>query len=84
MQAGTLLATLAILPQMVAVIKNRDCLKGYDPLASFALSFAVILFTCGFIMMENWFSVLCEIPSIIFWFIAGIYSYKNKRNEQLK
>ena len=76
MQIGTLLAALATLPQIVAVIKNRDQLRGYNPLASFGLFLAMVCFAAAFTLMNNWFSVLCEVPVAIFWLLAAIYSRK--------
>ena len=78
MQAGTFLAALATLPQLVAVFKNRDQLKGYDPLASFGLFMAMVCFSAAFVLMDNWVSVACEVPVAIFWLLAAYYSWKGK------
>lgn len=76
MKIGTLLAAVATLPQIFAVFKNRDSLRGYSPLASLGLCLAMIAFGCAFYLMGNWFSVLCEVPVAIFWGMASYYSWR--------
>ena len=76
MQIGTLLAALATLPQILAVFKNKEQLRGYNAPASFGLFLAMICFSAAFALMDNWFSVLCEVPVAIFWLMASVYSWK--------
>jgi len=78
MNAGTLLAALATLPQINAVWRDRSVLAGYSPLASAVLCLAMILFATAFIMMRFWTSVLCEVPVAIFWALACFYSWRKK------
>lgn len=78
MQIGTAFAALATLPQIVAVFQNKDSLRGYNSVASFVLFLAMISFGLAFYLMENWFSVLCEVPVAIFWLMASIYSFRIK------
>ena len=78
MQIGTILAALATLPQIVAVFRNRDSLKGYNPIASFGLFLAMMSFSIAFYWMGNLFSVLCEVPVMFFWLLATFYSWRNK------
>lgn len=80
MQIGTLLAAIATLPQIIAVLKNRKSLRGYNSLASLALGFAMMCFGIAFYWMNNWFSVMCEIPVATFWFMAAFYSWRNKND----
>ena len=76
MKVGTLLAALSTFPQIIAVFRNRDSLRGYDSLASLGLCVAMVSFGCAFYLMGNWFSVLCEIPVAIFWGLASYYSWR--------
>lgn len=76
MQIGTLLAALATLPQILAVFKNREQLRGYNALASFGLFLAMVCFSVAFAIMGNWFSVLCEVPVATFWLLAAYYSWR--------
>lgn len=82
MNVGTLLAAVGTLPQIVAVRKDRNVLRGYDPRGTIPLTMAMLLFAVGFYKMGLWFSVICEIPPIIYWGLASIYSIKGKRNEE--
>jgi len=82
MQIGTALSALATIPQIIAVFQNRDSLKGYNSGASFALFVAMISFALAFYMMNNWFSVLCEVPVATFWLMASIYSFRIKTEER--
>lgn len=76
MQVGTLLAAIATLPQILAVFKNKEQLRGYNSLASFGLFLAMVCFSVAFAFMNNWFSVLCEVPVATFWLMASVYSWK--------
>jgi hypothetical protein len=58
------------------VVKNRGALKDFDPYGSFinviGLSInGVALFVLGF-----YTTVVISIPTILFWIIASIYSFK--------
>lgn len=77
MMVGTLLAAGATLPQIVAVFKNRDSLRGYNPYAALGLFLAMVCFSVAFYLMGNWFSVLCEVPVAIYWLMASVYSWRN-------
>jgi len=79
MQVGTLLAALATLPQILAVFKNREQLRGYNAPASFGLFLAMICFSVAFALMGNWFSVFCEIPVATFWVLAAFYSWRKRQ-----
>lgn len=76
MQIGTALAALVTLPQIYAVYKNREVLKGYSPIPCLGLCLAMISFGWAFYLMNNWFSVLCEIPVAFFWGLASYYSWR--------
>jgi hypothetical protein len=79
MQVGTALGALATLPQILAVFKNRDSLKGYNSPASFCLFLAMVAFAVAFYLMNNWFSAFCEIPVAVFWLMAAVYSMRKKQ-----
>jgi len=81
MNVGTALAALGTLPSIMAVIKNREVLRGYSPIGCFILFVAMINFAMAFTKMGYWISVLCGVPVAVFWFLAAVYSFKIRVRE---
>ncbi|MCW4035121.1 MAG: hypothetical protein NWF03_07130 [Candidatus Bathyarchaeota archaeon] len=73
---------IAVLLLMRAVIKNRNILKGYSVTGTF-LTFAAILgFEIGFYLMENYISLVLGLVNLVFWFMAFVFSLRNKLRER--
>jgi len=84
---GNFICLLGTVLQITAIYQNRHILKGYSPLGSFLTFISIILFQIGFLLLGNIIGVLLAIPTIIFWLMAFIYSFKRMikhREEETK
>lgn len=79
MNVGTVAAAIGTLPNIVAAIKDRNSLRGYNPYGCAILCFAMCCFFTAFGEVQFWPSLISEIPPIIFWGIAAYYSWRAKR-----
>jgi len=80
MNGGTLLCALSTFPLIRAVWVDRNVLRGYSFFGAVGTFLAMLLFTMGFIPLKLWWSVLFNIPGLVFWSLASIYSFKGRKN----
>jgi Ca2+/Na+ antiporter len=66
------------------VIKNRDALKDFDIYGSSINFVGMIVMSFALLDLRSYIAAIISIPTMLFWAIAAIYSFKNRRmkNEQ--
>lgn len=66
------------------VIKNRDALKDFDPYGSIVNVVGMIIMASGLIDLKSYVAAVISLPTMLFWAVAAIYSFKNRRSENDK
>jgi len=61
------------------VIKNRNALNDFDFYGSLINVAGMLITAYAFIMMEWYSAAIISLPTMVFWAIAAIYSFKNRR-----
>lgn len=60
------------------VIKNRNALKDFDPYGS-TINFIGMTINCFALAGLGMFiTIIISLPTVVFWAIAAIYSFKNR------
>ena len=67
---------IAVLLLMRAIIKDRNVLKGYSVSGTFLTFTAISGFEIGFYLMGNYISLGLGIISLVFWFMAFVFSFR--------
>lgn len=65
------------------VIKNRDALKDFDPYGSFINLIGMLINGIALIGLGMYVTIIISSPTMAFWAIAAIYSFKN-RNKKVR
>jgi hypothetical protein len=76
---ASVLNFIALLFLLRSVIKNRNALRGYSVSGCFLTFISIVGFEVAYYLMGNIFSVILGLATVIFWFIAFIYSLRLKR-----
>lgn len=61
------------------VIKNRDALKDFDYFGSALNATGMTASAVALIGLKLYVATIISIPTLLFWIIAAIYSFKNRR-----
>jgi len=76
MNAGTFLSTAAAAPSMIAVLKNRNRLKGFSLSGTLMRIAAISCFTVGQAILRIWPSVILDILLVIYNLIVLFYVWR--------
>lgn len=78
MNFASIINFIALMLLLRAVIKNRNTLRGYS-ISGCLLTFVSICgFEVAYFLMGNMISFILGLATVAFWFIAFIYSLKQK------
>ena len=66
------------------VIKNREALKDFDPYGSAINFFGMTIMAFAYIGLMSYTAAIISIPTLLFWAVAAIYSFKNRKIENDK
>lgn len=72
---------VALLLLLRAILKDRNMLRGYSITGSFLTFISICGFEVAYYLMGNLFSVVLGFATVIFWFLAFIYSLRLKLNK---
>jgi len=61
------------------VIKNRDSLKDFDQYGSLINFIGMVINIMALIGLGYYITVMISIPTMLFWMLVSIYSFKNRR-----
>ena len=61
------------------VIKNRDALKDFDFYGSSINSAGMVVMAFALIELNSYVALIISLPTMLFWAIAAIYSFKSRR-----
>ena len=81
---GNIILFFASIRLMIRVIKNRNILSDYEMIGSALTFVGMLVLLYGYVLMENWISILFSIPTAILWFFASLYSFKRKNKKRIK
>ncbi len=70
----------ALLLMLRAVIKNRKALRGYSITGSFLTFLSIVGFEIAYYLLGNLVGFALGWATVAFWFIAFIYSLRQKLN----
>jgi len=74
---GTILLTRRL-------INNRDALKDFDFYGSLINMSGMLVAAAALITMESYMAMIISIPTLIFWTMASMYSFKNRKMKNEK
>jgi len=60
-----------------AIFKNRNVLKGFQPIGSLLTFIAMSFFEFNYYQMCMWKSFLFSLPTVALWFVTSFYSIRN-------
>lgn len=66
------------------VIKNRDALKDFDLYGSTINVIGMIIMTSALFDLKSYVAAIISLPTMLFWAITAVYSFKNRRTENGK
>ncbi len=69
---------IALLLMLRAVIKNRKVLRGYSIIGSFLTFISIVGFEIAYYLLGNIVGFALGWATVAFWFIAFIYSLRQK------
>ena len=69
---------IALLLMLRAVIKNRKVLRGYSIVGSFLTFVSIVGFEVAYYLLGNIIGFTLGWATVAFWFIAFIYSLRQK------
>lgn len=68
-----------------AIVKNRNVLKGFQPIGSLLTLIAMSFVQFNYYQMDMWKSFAFALPTVALWALASAYSIrnfiKNRRNK---
>lgn len=67
---------IAVLLLMRAIIRDRKVLKGFSVSGSFLTFVAILGFEIAYVLLENPVSVALGLVSLVFWFMAFIFTLR--------
>jgi hypothetical protein len=82
LNVASILNFVALLFLLRSVIKNRNALKGYSISGCFLTFISVLGFEVAYYLMGNIFSVILGLATVVFWFLAFIYSLRLKSQQK--
>lgn len=69
---------IALLWMLRAIIKNRNVLRGYSIVGSFLTFVSIVGFELAYHLLGNTIGFILGWFTVAFWFIAFVYSLKQK------
>jgi len=75
---------IALLWMLRAIIKNRNVLKGFSIVGSFLTFISIVGFELAYHLLGNIIGFALGWVTVAFWFIAFIYSLKQKLKRTTK
>ena len=69
---------LAVILLMRAIIVDRKVLKGFSVSGSFLTFVAILSFEVAYFLLGNFISVALGVVSLVFWFMAFIFTLRKK------
>jgi hypothetical protein len=75
---------LALLLMLRAVIKSRNALQGYSITGSFLTFVSIVGFEIAYYLMGNIIGFALGWATVAFWFIAFVYSLRQRLKGNLK
>ena len=66
------------------VIKNRNSLNDFDYIGSIMNVIGMLITAYAFSQIKSYYAILMSLPTMAFWAIAAIYSFKNRRQKNGK
>jgi hypothetical protein len=75
---------IALLLMLRAVIKSRNALRGYSILGSFLTFISIVGFEIAYYLLGNIVGFALGWATVAFWFIAFLYSLKQRLKETTK
>jgi hypothetical protein len=73
---------VALLWMLRAIIKNRNALRGYSVFGSFLTFVSLVFFEFAYHLVGNVIGFAFGWATVAFWFIAFIYTFKQKLNDR--
>jgi hypothetical protein len=70
---------IALLLLLRSVLKNRNTLRGYSVSGCFLTFVSILGFEVAYFLMGNFFAVALGLATVIFWFVAFVYSLRLKK-----
>lgn len=61
------------------VIKNRNALNDFDFYGSVINVIGMLITAYAFTKIGSYFAIIISVPTILFWVMAAVYSFKNRR-----
>ncbi|MGD0994416.1 MAG: hypothetical protein ABR909_02700 [Candidatus Bathyarchaeia archaeon] len=68
----------ALMLMLRAVIKNRKVLRGYSIIGSFLTFVSIVGFEVAYYLLGNIIGFALGWATVAFWFIAFVYSFRQK------
>lgn len=81
MNVGTVLLAIAALPQLKSVWMDRHNLRGYSIIGTLIIFIGLISIVLSFIYLNLWISVAAQMPPLLLWFLATVYSIKGRNQD---
>lgn len=75
---------IALLLMLRAVIKNRKVLRGYSIIGSFLTFVSILGFEIAYYLLGNVVGFALGWATVAFWFIAFIYSFRQRLKDNKK
>ena len=75
---------VALLLMLRAVIKNRKVLRGYSVIGSFLTFVSIVGFEIAYYLLGNVLGFALGWATVAFWFIAFIYSFRQRLKDNKK
>ena len=75
---------VALLLMLRAVIKNRNTLRGYSVIGSFLTFVSIVGFEIAYYLLGNVVGFALGWATVAFWFVAFIYSFRQRLQENRK
>lgn len=70
---------IALLLMLRSVIRNRNTLRGYSVIGSFLTFVSIVGFEIAYYLLGNIVGFWLGWATVAFWFIAFVYSLKQKK-----
>jgi len=75
---------IALLLMLRAVVKNRKVLRGYSIVGSFLTFVSIVGFEIAYYLLGNVIGFWLGWATVAFWFIAFVYSLRQKLKDSKK
>ncbi len=66
------------------VMKNRNTLNDFDVYGSITNAAGMMVTTYTLIGLESYVAAIVSVPTMLFWIMTSVYSFKNRRTKNGK